>query len=178
MSKVRNRSFVQSLVLVTIAGLSGLAASSIGDVFAQETTSSGDTTTTSDPAPVTACSLLTDAEAEAALGTTVSRLEDPGQCTFVATDGSGRSLGVAIPTGISTEHFVAGMEQLANVVAGELRAVAAGDEAYIVFSSYFSEGMARTGDAYVAVVLTGARADIEQQATTITDLMNVALSRR
>lgn len=178
MSKTRKRSLTQWFVLITVAALSGIAASSIGGVFAQESPPPP-SEPAPDPGSVDACTLLTEAEASAALGAPVTTVDDSGQCTFVADDGSGRSVGVAVPTGMpSSEHFAAGMEQLASAVSGDLRVVASGDEGYVVTSDHFSEGIARVGEAFVAVVLTGPRADADTQANTITDLMNTALSRR
>lgn len=130
-------------------------------------------------APVDPCILLTEGEAAAALGVRVSKVANPGQCTYVAADLSGRSIAVATPSGLpGPEYLEPAMRQLATALQGEVRPVVdVGDNAFVVVADDMSELMGVKGTRYAAVVLTLSKASPDAQVATLTDAATTAFAR-
>lgn len=176
--KTTTRFTVQAILAGAVAGLVLLGARGLTieaqDAPAEPTTTEETTTASAVPA----CDLVTETEAETALGTGVTRVADPAQCTYVATDASGRSASIARPpAAFPLDAFAAGMDQVASALNGQQRAVAAGDEAYAVLADVMSQVVARRGDQFVVVVLTNPAGTADEQAALLTDLATTALSR-
>lgn len=129
-------------------------------------------------APGDPCILLTEGEAAAALGVRVSKVANPGQCTYVAADLSGRSIAVATPSGLpGPEYLEPAMRQLATALQGEVRPVDVGDNAFVVVADDMSELMGVKGNRYAAVVLTMSEASPDAQVATLTDAATTAFAR-
>ena len=180
--KRTTRFAAQAVLAGAVAGLVVLGARGLiteaQDAPAEPTTDATEETATGGGSAVPACDLVTSAEAEAALGTEVTRVDDPAQCTYVAKDASGRSASIARPpAAFPLDEFAAGMDQVAAALNGQQRAVAAGDEAYVVLADVMSQGVARIGDQFVVVVLTNPSGTADDQAALLTDLATTALSR-
>lgn len=127
---------------------------------------------------VDSCTLVTEAEAKAALGADVSKVPDPSQCTYVAMDGTSRALSVTVPDyAASRKDFAPGVDQAAHALEGTVQPIPAGDEAYAMVASTVSEGLARKGDTYVVVVLTKAKGSAAEQADQLNGLLETAFSR-
>lgn len=166
---------VQAVVAGAVAGLVVLGTRGFM-IEAQE--SPAEPTVVAAPSTVPACDLVTEAEAEAALGTPVTSVADPAQCTYVAMDASGRAASIARPpAALPAGELAAGMDQVAGALNGERRDVAAGDEAYVVLAEVMSQIVARAGDEFVVVVLTNPTGSLDEQAALLTDLASAALSR-
>lgn len=127
---------------------------------------------------VDTCTLITEAEAADTLGSEVSAVPNPSQCTYVAMDGTARALSIALPdfTG-NRNDFEAGVAQATSAFEGTHAAIPAGDEAYAIVSEMVSEGLARDGDTYVVVVMTQARGTVQEQADVLNGLLETAFSR-
>jgi hypothetical protein len=127
---------------------------------------------------VDSCTLLTEAEAAAALGAEVSAVPNPSQCTYVAMDGTARAVSITVPDYAGNKReFAPGAEQAANALEGTFQEITAGDEGYAIVSPMVSEGLARVGDTYVVVVLTNARGTAGAQAAQLDGLLQTAFSR-
>jgi hypothetical protein len=127
---------------------------------------------------VNSCTLLTKAEATSALGTDVSAVENPSQCTYVAMDGSARAVSVSVPDySGNRREFAPGVEQAAHALEGTFQAISAGDEGYAIVSPMVSEGLARVGDRYVVIVLTKAEGTASAQADKLNGLLQSAFGR-
>lgn len=172
-------------VPATVAAVLGVIGFTVGSLSANDggraTEDSGlvpaaEQTTTGDPADP--CTLVTKAEAADALGTEVTAVPDPNQCTYVAMDASARALAVSAPDMASGEgEFQAGVDQAAQALNGTYREVSAGEEAYSIHSSVVAEGLARTGDGFVVVVLTNATGTADAQSQLLDGLLQAALGR-
>lgn len=126
------------------------------------------------------CTLITRAEAQAALGIDVTTVGDAGQCTYVAGDLSGRSVSVAMsPVPPSEDGVVTmAMTKLAEAMHGEVRHVDVGEEASVVLADVIAQVGVRLGDdQMLIVVLTAPQGSRDEQATTLTELARVAVSR-
>lgn len=127
---------------------------------------------------VDACTLITEAEAADSLGTAVTTVPNPSQCTYIATDGSARALSVSVPDYFGPpDGFESGVEQVAHAFEGSYQPVSAGDEGYAIVSPLVSEGLARSSDTYVVVVLTNAQGTDSEQAGRLDSLLQLAISR-
>lgn len=127
---------------------------------------------------VDSCALITEAEAADSLGAAVTTVPNPSQCTHIAADGTGRALSVSVPEFFGLpDGFESGVEQVAHAFEGSYQAVSAGDEAYAITSPLISEGLARTGDTYVIVVLTSAQGTAAERAGQLDSLLQLAISR-
>lgn len=159
---------------VIAGGLPGSAAAPRNPALVN----AANTTATDTGSSVDSCTLLTEAEAKQALGTEVAKVSNPAQCTYVATDGTSRALSVTVPdyTG-SRRDFAPGVEQAAHAFEGSYQQVAVADEAYVIVSSTISEGLARSGDTYVVVVLTSPQGTTAAQVDQLTGLLQTALGR-
>jgi hypothetical protein len=147
--------------------LTGAAAASAGALAPAATGSSVDS-----------CTLVTEAEAKAALGAAVSKVPDPSQCTYVAMDGTSRALSVTVPDyAASRKDFAPGVDQAAHALEGTVQPIPAGDEAYALVAPTVSEGLARVGDTYVVVVLTKAKGSAAEQADQLNGLLQTAFGR-
>ncbi len=131
------------------------------------------TTSSVDP-----CTLITQDEAAAALGTEVTTLPTPGQCTYVATDTSARGLAVAMPDFSATRsQLKAGAEQTASALDGTSRSIDSGDEAYAVLSPMVSQALGVESGTFLVVALTNPNGTPDQQATTLDGLLGTAFGR-
>lgn len=129
-------------------------------------------------APVDPCKLITEAEAAAALGTQVTQLPGPGQCTYIATDTSARGLAVAVPNfSANRTQLKAGAEQTATALNGTSRSISAGDESYAVLSAMVSQGLGIKGGIFLVVALTNPSGTPDQQATRLNGLLGTAFGR-
>lgn len=127
---------------------------------------------------VDTCTLLTEAEAAAALGSDVTVVPNPAQCTYVALDSTARGLAVAVPEiAANRRDLKAGVEQTASALAGTQREITAGDEAYAVLSATVSQAIGTVDGKFVVVVLTNPQGTPDQQATQLNGLLEKALSR-
>jgi hypothetical protein len=127
---------------------------------------------------VDSCTLVTEAEAKAALGADVSKVPDPSQCTYVAMDGTSRALSVTVPDyAASRKDFKPGVDQAAHALEGTVQPISAGDEGYAMVAPTVSEGLARRADTYVVVVLTKAQGSASEQATVLRGLLQTVFSR-
>lgn len=167
----------RSRLVMAVVGfaLVGVAVVQVAPIPASsQTAPEASTEASADP-----CTLLTEAEAAAALGSPVSKVANPGQCTYVAADLSGRSVAVATPSGLpGPEYLEAAMRQLATALRGEVRAVAGvGDNAFVVVADDMSELMGVKGTRYAAVVLTLSTASADDQVATLTKAATTAFGR-
>lgn len=129
-------------------------------------------------ADVDACTLVTQGEAETALGSAVSTVPDRAQCTYVAGDASGRGVSVAAPAGVPSDSMDTAMQQVAEVLHGSLTVVSdVGEEGYVVTSDHLAQLMARQGTSVVVVVLTLPAGTPDQQVSTLSGLARTALGR-
>ena len=127
---------------------------------------------------VDSCTLVTEAEAAAALGAEVSAVPNPSQCTYVAMDGTARALSITVPDYAGNKReFAPGVEQAAHALEGTVQEIPAGDEGFAIVSPMVSEGLARVGDTYVVVVLTNARGTAGVQADLLDGLLQSAFGR-
>jgi len=135
------------------------------------------------PAPAAAaavdpCTLITEAEAAAALGTEVTQLPNPGQCTYIATDTTARGLAVAMPDfSANRTQLKAGAEQTASALDGTSRSISSGDEAYAVLSPMVSQALGIESGIFLVVALTNPSGTPDQQATQLNDLLGTAFGR-
>lgn len=127
---------------------------------------------------VDSCTLISQAEAAAALGAEVTSMPNPSQCTYVAADGSARGLAVAVPDfAANRSQLKAGAEQTANALEGTVRSISAGDEAYAVVSTVASQGIGTSGGRFVVIVLTNPTGTADQQAAQLNGLLEKAFAR-
>lgn len=130
------------------------------------------------PSSVDPCTLITEAEAAAALGSQVTQLPSPGQCTYVATDTSARGLAVAMPDfSANRTQLKAGAEQTASALDGTSRSISSGDEAYAVLSPIVSQGLGIKSGIFLVVALTNPSGTPDQQATRLDNLLGTAFGR-
>jgi hypothetical protein len=124
------------------------------------------------------CALLSEAQASAALGSPVTQMPSPGQCTYVATDGSARGVAVALPgLAANRNQLKAGADQTAAALEGSVRSIAAGDESYAVLSPMVSQGLGYDDGSFVIVALTNPTGTADQQASQINGLLQTAFGR-
>lgn len=159
-----------------ILGVRGLTAQAQdGDTTTDDPTTSTEAGTPPDP-----CALITESEVEAALGTSATAVSDTGQCTYLADDLTGRSVSVAItpPLPDDAGALEAAMQQMAQALDGEMRPIAAGEEAYAVIDEILAQATVRgaTGDTLV-VVLTAFTGPADATAETLTSLATTAVGR-
>jgi len=127
---------------------------------------------------VDSCTLVTEAEAAAVLGGHVTVVPNPGQCTYVAADGSARAVSVSAPDYSGQRNaFETGVAQAAGALEGSYQPVSAGDEGYAIVAPMISEGLAREGDTYVVVVLTSPSGTEAEQINQLNDLLQTSLGR-
>lgn len=147
---------------------------------AQDGETTTDTTSTETAAPPAPCTLLTEIEAEAALGTSATEITDAGQCTYLADDLTGRSVSVAVTPPLPDEAgaLEAAMQQMAQALDAEMRPIAAGEEAYAVIDEVMAQVTVRgaTGDT-VVVVLTAFTGSADATAQTLSSLASTAVAR-
>jgi hypothetical protein len=164
--------------VVVLAGfaLAGFAVAQVAPSLASSQTASS---VASSQAQVDPCALVTAAEASAALGIAVSEVENPGQCTYVAGDLSGRSIAVATLSGLpGPEYLEPAMRQLGTALQAEVRSVTGvGDAAFVVVAKDMSELMGVKGDRYAAVVLTLSKSPADAQVATLTQVAGTAFGR-
>lgn len=172
--RFRNMVALAGVALVVILAVAQMVPSPASSQTAPEPSSES----ASEPS-VDSCALLTEAEAAEALGGPVSKVANPGQCTYVASDLSGRSIAVATPDGLpGPEYLEPAMRQLATALKGEVRSVAGvGDEAFVVVADDMSELMGVKGTRYAAVVLTLSKASADAQVATLTAAAGRAFGR-
>lgn len=178
---VITRPLIQALLAGVVAaalilGVRGLTAEAQdGETTTDTSTTSAETGTPPDP-----CTLITEAEAEAALGTSATELTDTGQCTYIADDLTGRSISVAVtpPLPDDAGALEAAMQQMAQALGAEVRPIAAGEEAYAVIDDIMAQVTVRTatGDT-VVVVLTAFAGSADATAQTLTSLATTTVSR-
>jgi len=149
---------------------------------AEQRTNMAAATAAEAPAPAAAsvdpCKLITEAEAAVALGTQVTQLPSPGQCTYVAADTSARGLAVAVPNfAANRSQLKAGAEQTATSLSGTSRSISAGDESYAVLSTMVSQGLGIKGGIFLVVALTNPSGTPDQQATRLNGLLVTAFGR-
>lgn len=158
-----------------ILGVRGLTAEAQDGETTTDATTSAESTTPPDP-----CTLITEAEAEAALGTSATEITDTGQCTYLADDLTGRSVSVAItpPLPDDAGALEAAMQQMAQALDAEVRPIAAGEEAYAVIDDVLAQATIRsgTGDT-VVVVLTAFSGSADAAAEALTSLATTTVSR-
>jgi hypothetical protein len=116
-------------------------------------------------AGVDPCSLITQDEAQVALGAKPVQKGSATSCTYTVVDGGFRSLSAVLgPEGTDPTKFAAGMQQYAQTANADLVTVdGVGDEAYATFAGTADQLVARSGTDYVTVVLlnkSGTQADI------------------
>jgi hypothetical protein len=138
-------------------------------------------TATAAPAPVQdPCTLVTEAEAEAALGGHVARLAAGRTCTFTVTTG-GAFRALSVVSGLENAdagNLADAVRTYAELAGAQLAPHAGvGDEAYATLDSRISQLIARSGERIVTVILLGVEAPPDQRITTMTDLARTALSR-
>lgn len=159
-----------------ILGVRGLTA----EAQDGETTTDSSTTSTEAATPPDPCTLITEGEAEAALGTSATEITDTGQCTYLADDLTGRSVSVAVtpPLPDDAGALEAAMQQMAQALDAEVRTIAAGEEAYAVIDDVIAQATVRgaTGDT-VVVVLTAFTGSADATAQTLTSLATTTVAR-
>lgn len=132
------------------------------------------------PEPLDLCSLVTKAEAQAALGHPVVRTSNGSGCSYTVSDpGHFASLTVALgPAELTAETLADAAAVYARAANAELRPVAAtGDEAWAMLGERIDQLIVRRGQRSLALVLLNAGTSADERATTLTDLARTALER-
>lgn len=168
---------LQSAIAGVVAA--GLILAGLNLVSEAQETAPEEETSVQDTGPaLPACNLVTMDEAVATLGAEATVVDDPGQCTYVASDLTGRAVSVAtVPPSLTADSLGTSMEQMAGALNAELRTAAVGDEAYLVLSESLTQIAARSGDDIIIIVLTTSSDTIDEQAATLSALATTALSR-
>jgi hypothetical protein len=182
------RSHRQTVLLIGVAALAAVAllvgTRVAGDGPASTVRAGGSASASAaEPAPAVTqdpCTLVTEVEAQAALGSKVTRTGVGRTCTFtVTTGGAFRSLSVVSGLeGAEAANFAEVVRTYAHLAGAQLAAQpGVGDEAYSTIDRRASQLIARAGDRVVTIVLLGVEAPPEQRIATMTDLARTALSR-
>lgn len=157
---------------VLIAGEARGAQQGVGSAGTQSVPAQNPT------ASVDPCTLITEAEAAAALGVAVTAAPESTQCTYIAADSTARGVAVALP-GVSANRtqLQAGAQQTATALGGSSRSIAAGDEAYAIISPMVSQGLGTASGKLVVVVLTNPQGTADEQASLLNGLLDQAFAR-
>jgi hypothetical protein len=132
------------------------------------------------PEPLDLCSLVTEAEAQAALGYPVVRTSNGSGCSYTVSDpGHFASLAVALgPAELTAETLAEAAAVYARAANAELRPIAAtGDGAWAMLGERIDQLIARRGQRSLALVLLNAGTSADERAATLTDLARTALER-
>lgn len=163
----------KALPLVAVVGVAAFVAGGRLGLRAQDNTPIA-------PAPQPACELVTEAEAEAALGAPVVQTDAATSCAYTATDPQVMaSLSVTIgPDDVTQETFSQAVAGYADAAGAEMREVlGVGEEAYTTLTEPTSQLLARSGERYVTVILINVQTPDEVRIQTMSDLARTALSR-
>lgn len=159
----------RGIVAITALIVAAAAASVIGS---RATASDGSTSS------IDACSLITHAEADAALNASTVKRDGGTVCTFVATSGGFGAVGTAVDGLRFEDGFHEGMLMYAQAAGGSLTTVnALGDEAYAVVSDLSAQVRVRVGERQFSILLLGSRKTGDDQIRLMSDLARAALPR-
>ncbi len=125
------------------------------------------------------CALVTQAEAEQALGHSAVVTEGGGSCSYTVTDLQDfASLAVAPgPEGIDPERLHEAMQAYAEIANAEILPASAGDEAWATLTDQASQVIARSGDRLVTIIFLNVQTPADQRVQAMSDLAQLALSR-
>lgn len=181
------RMLVQSVVAglvaaAVLAAFNGLPVRAQWGEPAPEPTATQEATPEAATTGTHPCQLVTEAEAEAALGATTTEIADPTQCTYVADDMTGRAVSVASTPALPAEDgaFESGMRQLGDVLGAVPRQVDLGAdvEAWVVTSELIAQISALTSDNETVVIVMTAPAGTESALTdALVGMASTALQR-
>ena len=127
-----------------------------------------------------ACSLITKAEAEAALKKPVTVSDNGKTCGFTVTEpGRFMSLSAHVgPDGVSAANFaaaVAAYAKAANATAREIDDL--GDAAWATLGPQLSQVIARSGDRFVTIVFVNVGLPTDERVAAMSALARTALGR-
>ncbi|HVM03698.1 MAG TPA: hypothetical protein VM242_00865 [Acidimicrobiales bacterium] len=170
MRRMMTRPRARALLVVAAVAAGGFVTG--GHLAGAQESSTGD-------APPDACTLVTKAEAEAVLGSSVVVNENPALCSFtVATRGEFRSLSVGpAPEPLTAENFATAMGDYAGSGNATLRTADAGDEAMATLGELVSQLVARRGETFVTVVLVNGSGSADERISQMAGLADRALAR-
>jgi hypothetical protein len=129
--------------------------------------------------PVAWCEVLTQAQAQAALGAPVTVTDSGTACSYtVVQDGRVSSLTVmAAPAGLTADTFADGLSQYARAANAAFTRADVGDEAYATLGSPASQLIARSGERFLAVVLIDQHRTDEARLAMLSELARASLVR-
>lgn len=125
------------------------------------------------------CTLITQDEANAALGAAAVQKDSGSSCSYTVVDGGFRSVSAVLgPEGTDPAKFGDGMRQYAQAANTELVPVSGvGDEAYATMAGTVDQLVARSGTDYVTVVLLNVQGSRSDVLNTLQTLGQTALAR-
>ena len=161
---------VAVVAVATLVAGSQLVASSLAQNESEE------------PAPprLALCDLVTQAEAEAALGHAVVGKDIGSMCAYAGgSAGVPTALAISLgPEGITPDTFAEGMSHYASAAGAPLRAVPdTGDAAWATAGDPASQIIARQGERFVSVVLINSHEPADERIALLAGLARTALSR-
>jgi hypothetical protein len=129
--------------------------------------------------PVAWCEVLTQAQAQLALGAPVTVTDSGTACSYtVVEDGRVSSLTVtAGPAVLTAETFRDVLSQYAQAANVRFALADVGDEAYATLGSPASQLMARSGERYLALVLIDQHRTDEARLAMLSELAQASLAR-